>query len=53
MNSNNKYTQIQLNEYNRLFSLWSEQDRDLLVDSFDKHNIWVNNEFFLKNEKSN
>lgn len=36
----NKYTQMQLNQYNQLASHWSETSKDWVVGSFDAHNSW-------------
>jgi ubiquinone/menaquinone biosynthesis C-methylase UbiE len=36
----NRYTQMQLNQYNAEASQWSEQNRDKVVGSFDLHNQW-------------
>ncbi len=36
----NKYTQMQLNLYNGLASQWSEENREPVVGSFDRHNGW-------------
>jgi ubiquinone/menaquinone biosynthesis C-methylase UbiE len=36
----NKYTQMQLNEYNKFASEWDLQNRDPVVGSFDLHNEW-------------
>lgn len=36
----NRYTQMQLNLYNRLASEWSEENREPVVGSFDAHNGW-------------
>ncbi len=40
LDSTNKYTQMQLNQYNALASSWSEENRDPVVGSFDAHNNW-------------
>jgi ubiquinone/menaquinone biosynthesis C-methylase UbiE len=40
LESTNKYTQMQLNQYNSLASGWSEENRDPVVGSFDAHNNW-------------
>jgi ubiquinone/menaquinone biosynthesis C-methylase UbiE len=48
MDYNNKYTKMQLNQYNSLASSWSEQDRDWVVGSFDAHNNWVDYENLFK-----
>lgn len=44
----NKYTQMQLNQYNGLASLWSEQDREWVVGSFDGHNNWPDYEILFE-----
>ena len=36
----NKYTKMQLHLYDEWASLWSEEDRDWVVGSFDNHNNW-------------
>lgn len=36
----NKYTTMQLNQYNALASKWSESNRNPVVGSFDGHNEW-------------
>jgi SAM-dependent methyltransferase len=48
MNSDNKYTQMQLDVYNRLASVWSLENRDPVVGSFDAHNSWTDYEFLFK-----
>jgi SAM-dependent methyltransferase len=48
MNSDNKYTQMQLDVYNRLASVWSLENRDPVVGSFDAHNNWADYEFLFK-----
>ena len=48
INSDNKYTQMQLNQYNSLASSWSEQDKDWVVGSFDGHNNWPDYENLFK-----
>lgn len=40
VNNENKYTQMQLNLYNGLAAEWSEDHRDPVVGSFDRHNDW-------------
>jgi|688.fasta_scaffold689506_2 ubiquinone/menaquinone biosynthesis C-methylase UbiE len=40
IDSTNKYTQMQLNQYNSLASGWSQENRDPVVGSFDLHNEW-------------
>jgi SAM-dependent methyltransferase len=40
IDGNNKYTQMQLNQYNELASQWSEENRDPVVGTFDLHNEW-------------
>lgn len=40
INSENKYTQMQLNQYNELAGMWSESNRDPVVGTFDLHNEW-------------
>jgi ubiquinone/menaquinone biosynthesis C-methylase UbiE len=48
INSENKYTQMQLNQYNGLASLWSEYDREPVVGSFDAHNNWSDYEILFE-----
>lgn len=40
VSKDNKYTQMQVNQYNALASGWSESNRDPVVGSFDGHNNW-------------
>jgi ubiquinone/menaquinone biosynthesis C-methylase UbiE len=40
VSNDNKYTQMQLNLYNGLASQWSEENREPVVGSFDRHNDW-------------
>ena len=42
--SENKYTQMQLKTYNDLASGWSEENRNPVVGSFDGHNGWTDYE---------
>ena len=44
----NKYTQMQLNAYNKDASRWSEQNRNPVVGSFDGHNRWNDYEHLFK-----
>ena len=44
----NKYTQMQLNQYNSLAGSWSENDKDWVVGSFDAHNNWADYENLFK-----
>ena len=46
--SSNKYTQMQLNQYNALASCWSEENRDPVVGSFDGHNNWNDYEYLFQ-----
>jgi ubiquinone/menaquinone biosynthesis C-methylase UbiE len=48
LNKENKYTQMQLNEYNNMAKLWSEQNREPVVGSFDMHNDWPDYEFLFE-----
>jgi ubiquinone/menaquinone biosynthesis C-methylase UbiE len=48
LDSTNKYTQMQLNQYNSYASGWSEQNRDPVVGSFDAHNNWPDYEFLFE-----
>ncbi len=48
INSENKYTQMQLNQYNGLASGWNEQNRDPVVGSFDAHNNWPDYEILFE-----
>jgi ubiquinone/menaquinone biosynthesis C-methylase UbiE len=52
MDYNNKYTKMQLNQYNSLAGSWSEQDRDWVVGSFDAHNNWADYENLFKDFKN-
>lgn len=49
LESANKYTQMQLNQYNSLASGWSEENRDPVVGSFDAHNQWADYENLFTN----
>jgi len=49
LESTNKYTQMQLNQYNSLASGWSEENRDPVVGSFDAHNQWTDYENLFTN----
>jgi ubiquinone/menaquinone biosynthesis C-methylase UbiE len=49
LESTNKYTQMQLNQYNSLASGWSEENRDPVVGSFDAHNQWADYENLFTN----
>lgn len=44
----NKYTQMQLSVYNKDASSWSEQNRDPVVGSLDRHNNWNDYEHLFK-----
>jgi ubiquinone/menaquinone biosynthesis C-methylase UbiE len=44
----NRYTQMQLNQYNAEANQWSEQNRDKVVGSFDLHNQWNDYEILFK-----
>jgi SAM-dependent methyltransferase len=48
IDNKNKYTQMQLNQYNALASGWSEQNRDPVVGSFDAHNNWPDYELLFE-----
>ncbi len=48
VDNNNKYTQMQLNQYNELAAQWSEQNREPVVGSFDAHNNWPDYEFLFE-----
>lgn len=45
---NNRYTQMQLNQYNAEASQWSEANRDKVVGSFDLHNQWGDYEILFE-----
>jgi len=50
----NRYTQMQLNQYNQLASSWNENNRDPVVGSFDQHNNWLDYEnlfFRIENQE--
>jgi ubiquinone/menaquinone biosynthesis C-methylase UbiE len=49
LESTNKYTQMQLNQYNALASGWSEENRDPVVGPFDAHNQWADYENLFTN----
>lgn len=49
---NNRYTQMQLNQYNALASQWSEENRDPVVGTFDLHNQWNDYEILFERIKS-
>lgn len=40
LDKDNKYTKMQLSEYNKMASNWSETNRNPVVGSFDMHNNW-------------
>jgi ubiquinone/menaquinone biosynthesis C-methylase UbiE len=44
LDSKNKYTQMQLNQYDDLANSWSIENRDPVVGSFDAHNEWADYE---------
>jgi hypothetical protein len=46
--SNNKYTQMQLNQYNELANQWSEENRNPVVGTFDLHNQWTDYEILFE-----
>lgn len=48
-NKDNKYTKMQLNEYNKEASRWSESNRNPVVGSFDNHNKWQDYEHLFTN----
>jgi SAM-dependent methyltransferase len=51
LKKDNKYTIMQLKQYNELASTWSESNRDPVVGSFDQHNNWADYEnLFLRLE---
>lgn len=45
---NNRYTQMQLNQYNVEASEWSEANRNKVVGSFDLHNEWSDYEILFE-----
>jgi ubiquinone/menaquinone biosynthesis C-methylase UbiE len=45
---NNRYTQMQLNQYNAEANQWSEENRDKVVGSFDLHNQWNDYEILFE-----
>lgn len=49
VNKDNKYTKMQLNEYNKEASRWSESNRNPVVGSFDNHNKWQDYEHLFTN----
>ena len=52
MKADNKYTKMQVNLYDNLASIWSEQNRDPVVGSFDAHNNWPDYELLFRNIKN-
>jgi ubiquinone/menaquinone biosynthesis C-methylase UbiE len=52
LNSKNKYTQMQLNQYDDLANSWSDQNRDPVVGSFDAHNNWPDYELLFRRIKN-
>jgi ubiquinone/menaquinone biosynthesis C-methylase UbiE len=40
INTDNRYTKMQLDFYNYEASIWSEENREPVVGSFDAHNNW-------------
>ena len=40
IDQNNKYTKMQLNQYDSEAGTWSENNRDPVVGGFDAHNVW-------------
>jgi SAM-dependent methyltransferase len=44
----NKYTQMQLNQYKELANTWSEENRDPVVGTFDLHNQWTDYEILFE-----
>jgi ubiquinone/menaquinone biosynthesis C-methylase UbiE len=52
MDYTNRYTKMQLNQYNGLAGAWSEENRDWVVGSFDAHNNWADYENLFKNFKN-
>jgi ubiquinone/menaquinone biosynthesis C-methylase UbiE len=45
---NNRYTKMQLDFYNHEASVWSEQNREPVVGSFDAHNNWPDYELLFQ-----
>jgi ubiquinone/menaquinone biosynthesis C-methylase UbiE len=48
---NNRYTKMQLNQYNELANQWSEENRDPVVGTFDLHNQWTDYEILFERIK--
>jgi ubiquinone/menaquinone biosynthesis C-methylase UbiE len=48
IDSSNKYTQMQLKQYNSLAKQWTEENRDHVVGSFDLHNTWPDYEILFE-----
>jgi len=46
---NNKYTEMQLNQYNAEAHTWSEANREPVVGSFDAHNSWEDYKLLFTN----
>jgi len=49
IDSNNKYTQMQLNTYNDLASRWSMSNKNPVVGSYDAHNNWKDYDLLFEN----
>jgi ubiquinone/menaquinone biosynthesis C-methylase UbiE len=47
VDSHNKYSIMQKEQYDRDASYWSINDRDHVVGTFDQHNIWQDYDLFL------
>lgn len=47
MQPNNKYSQMQQNQYDAEASIWTPENRDPVVGSFDAHNDWADYDVFL------
>lgn len=47
INSDNKYSKMQKNQYDNEASKWQVNDRDHVVGSFDKHNAWQDYDDYL------
>lgn len=52
VDKNNKYTKMQKNAYNSMASQWTENDRNPVVGTFDKHNKWKEYENLFLNLKN-
>jgi 2-polyprenyl-3-methyl-5-hydroxy-6-metoxy-1,4-benzoquinol methylase len=52
INSDNKYTKMQLNYYNNDASQWSLHNKNPVVGSYDAHNNWEDYNILFENVKN-